>query len=218
MATNELKPFDMSTIQPFYPAADESTLANVSLRLPENRRMLRRQRQRSTRVLNKHRAAVQTIEKLPAPDESLHCVLNGSFALADFIGAVLELSGRPLDHLAIVTLGFSKANVESLDQLITASQVKRLDILCSHYFAAADAQIFAQAAALCSKHGFRIAAMRTHAKILLLKTGAHSIVVESSASLRSCHNVETATMFNDAGLFDFHRAWIDELLTKGVAK
>jgi hypothetical protein len=71
---------------------------------------------------------------------------------------------------------------------------------------------------LAGKHGFRIAALRTHAKLLLIATGEARIVVESSANLRSCHNVEQATVFNDAELFDFHRKWIDDLLTKGGAK
>jgi hypothetical protein len=213
---SDLKPLDLSDIKPFYATADPSTLANVGLRLPENRRMVRRQQRRLTAMLKRTRAATETIERLPTLEESLHCVLDGSFALADFIPAVLALSGQPIDELWIATLGFSKKNVEALAQLVDAGQLRSLHVLCSHYFSAQDAPIYAQMSELCAKHGFRLAAMRTHAKVLLLKTGAHRIVVESSANLRSCFNSEQATLFNDRTLFDFHAAWIGKLLTEAT--
>jgi hypothetical protein len=62
----------------------------------------------------------------------------------------------------------------------------------------------------------RVVAMLTHAKVLLIElTNGRSYAVESSANLRSCSSIEQITMTADRGLFDFHRAWLDELLRSG---
>ena len=104
-----------------------------------------------------------------------------------------------------------------LAALIDAGQVKRLAVLCSTYFAAAgiDGAIYAQMVELCQKHAFPIAALLTHAKILLMAVGERRIVAESSANLRSNHNVEQATILDCPELYDFHAAWMRDLLAKG---
>lgn len=216
--TTDLQTFDCAGLKSFYPATDEALLPNVNLRLSGNRRHVTKDARRLMVRLQKTRNCVATIQQLPAADESIHCVLNGEFALFDFLPAVLELSGQPCDELWIATLGFSKANVAALGELIDAGQVKSVCICCSTYFWGSDRPIYDMAAELCAKHGFRTPApLRNHAKLLLIKTGAHHIVIESSANLRSCHNTETAVVLNDPALFDFHRQWLDEMLTKAGA-
>ena len=212
---DELKAIDTAGLKMiFEPTIDESKLANVKLRLADGRCLTTRQHRRRMATLNRASKAAEQIGKLPSHGESLHCILNGSFALFDFIPAALQLAGDPIDELVACTLGFSARNVQTLGQLVDAGQVKRVAVLCSHYFAAADAPIYAHAVALCVKHGFRIAAMRTHAKLLLMAIGKRRLIVESSANLRSCHNVEQATIYDDPTLYDFHRGWIDELINK----
>lgn len=214
---DNLKSLDLTGLKTvFEPTVDESKLANVKLRLAEGRCITTRERKQITARLTRTRNAVSQIKALPKRGESLHCILNGEFALFDFINAVLELSSKPISDLTVATLGFSKGNCEALDQLVTDGKVKRVSILCSHYFAAADSEIYAQMVELCQKHGFPIAAMRTHAKLLLMAVGRRRLVVESSANLRSCHNVEQATMYDNARLYGFHRKWINELLAKGA--
>ncbi len=218
MTTNtDLKAFDTAGLKPFFAPADETHLPNASVRLSSNHRLVARQTRRLLKVLAKTRAATSTIGRLPEADESFHFVLNGEFALWDFVPAVLALSGQPITELIIATLGFSKANITALGDLVDAGQVQSVAIACSTYFGAADRDIFAQAIELCQKHGFRVAALRTHAKLLLIRTGSRHLVIESSANLRSCHNTEQASMFDDASLYDFHRKWIDEMLTAGGA-
>jgi len=58
--------------------------------------------------------------------------------------------------------------------------------------------------------GQTLLAMRNHAKLLLMALDdGRRIVVESSANLRSCRNVEQFVISHDTGLYDFHAAWID---------
>lgn len=213
---DNLKSLDLAGLRTvFEPTIDESKLANVKLRLADGRCITTREAKKLTARLTRTRNAVSQIKALPKRDESLHCILNGTFALWDFVPAVLELTGEPIRDLIVATLGFSKNNVAALAELIDAGQVKHVSVLCSHYFSAADSDIYAQMVELCQKHGFPIAAMRSHAKLLLMAVGRRRLVVESSANLRSCHNVEQATLFDNPKLYEFHGKWIQELLDKG---
>ena len=54
--------------------------------------------------------------------------------------------------------------------------------------------------------------------ILLMRSGDQRLIVESSANLRSCHNVEQATIINHDALYNFHRQWIEDLVTRAGRK
>lgn len=219
--TGSLRSLDMGRIRclPQFAQLDESKLANVDLRLADGRRLDADPTQRREfEQLTKSRAARAQLCQLPPQHGSVHCVLKGDFALFDFIPAVLDIAGVPVTRLRIATLGFSKLNVEAMEKLLVAGAVGRVDVLCSHYFAAQDDDIYSQAQAMLGRFpGCSLTAMRTHAKLLLFDFGAVRYAVESSANLRSCHNVETATIFNSVRVHDFHAQWIDELCQQGLA-
>ena len=82
---------------------------------------------------------------------------------------------------------------------------------CADYFAASDAQTYLYARQELTSRGARIAATRNHSKIILLAIGSDRYVVESSANLRSCNNVEQFTLTHSPALYDFHRAWIERI-------
>ncbi|HEX4124518.1 MAG TPA: hypothetical protein VHY37_07305 [Tepidisphaeraceae bacterium] len=213
------KPFNMDAIKPLagFAAIDESKLANVSLRLDEGRRHVARPVARSFAVLDRSYRTVQQLRRLPAEGESIHCVLTGAYAMFDFIPAILELSDRqPIDAMTIATLSFSRKNVDAMMALADDGLLGSCDVLCSHYFSAADASIYSQMVEAFRRPGFRVVAMRTHAKVLLARQEHRYIVIETSANLRSSHNVEQATVINDRGLYHFHRQWIGELMEKGT--
>jgi hypothetical protein len=107
--------------------------------------------------------------------------------------------------------------VEDLITLADDGLIGSIDVLCSHYFSASDAAIYQQMVEQFRRHGFRVVAMRTHAKILLMRQGATWYAIESSANLRSSHNVETATVINSPEVFRFHREWILDLINRGEA-
>ncbi len=202
-ATREPKPFNMDRIKPmqgFAAAVDESKLANVQLKLEQGATVTTSHR-RAFEVLDKSYRTVQQLSRLPKASEAIHCILTGAYALADFIPAIIELSGRQrIDALRVATLGFSKKNVGDLMALVDAELIGDISVLCSHYFSAADAEIHTYMVEAFSAHGFKVVAMRTH---------------ESSANLRSSHNVEQATIFNDRALYQFHARWIDDLIRRG---
>jgi hypothetical protein len=126
---------------------------------------------------------------------------------------VLDLaSPATIRYLGIATLGFSRENLERLLEMFDAGQVGRLDFLYSVYFRSNEKEICERLTHELGRRGERVLAMRTHCKILLFETTAGGyFTVESSANLRSCKNIEQAIFTNDAGLFDFHRGWLNEI-------
>lgn len=160
------------------------------------------------------KTAAEALGKLPDDHESRHMVISGRFALFDYVPAVLALAGCTIDRVTIATLGFSRRNIEKLCKLVDQDEIHQTRLLCSHYFAGTSATIYDHAVAEFHRRPERMQflSVRTHAKILLVGlSDGRRLTIESSANLRSCKNIEQATAFADAGLYDFHTAWIDSL-------
>lgn len=158
------------------------------------------------------------IKRLPKPGQSLHCIMGGTYHGFDVIPIIQRLAERRIRSLTIATLGFSKRNTAQLALMVDEGRITgRVDILCSEYFAKADAVIYtaAREAVMSFPRGGRLEMTRNHAKIILADCGKnHRYVVESSANLRSCVSLEQFQINNDAGLFAFHRRWIKEMIRK----
>lgn len=158
--------------------------------------------------------ASEAIGRLPGPDEALHLVVSGRFALWHMVPATLALSGTRIAELTIATLGFSKQNIAALCDLLDIHRISKCRILASHYFKGTSGSIYQFAEEQFAKRPDRTSflSVRNHAKLLLMKLiDGRTFTVESSANLRSCKNIETMTVIGDPALYDFHRAWIDEL-------
>jgi hypothetical protein len=210
-----LKTFDMAGLRPvFEPIINEAALPNMNLKLDSGRVMSSRQGKRTLVHLDQPRRAAEQLVRLPAPNETRHLVLNGSYPLFALVPACIKLAGAPITMLYIVTLGFSKENIADLSALVDSGQVRDVAIAASTYFGAQDKPIYDSAVEFCGRHGFRIKALRSHAKLLLMHIGRRFYTVESSANMRSCRNVETACVFNSRKVFRFHQSWLDELLAR----
>ncbi|HVS73155.1 MAG TPA: hypothetical protein VHQ47_18010 [Phycisphaerae bacterium] len=157
--------------------------------------------------------AAAHLRALPKPGVSLHAIVKGNYPLFDTVGAILRIiAPAAIDELWLATLGFSMKNANNLFAMLDDGDVRRVRVLCSCYFRSLSAEIYNPMAAGLEKRGHEILAMRTHAKIILASTSAgHFITIESSANLRSCRNVEQFVLTNDAGLYEFHRGWMQQL-------
>jgi hypothetical protein len=94
-----------------------------------------------------------------------------------------------------------------------AGQIGDVRLLCSHYFKGTSKDIYFHAVGEFAKRpGMEFLSIRTHAKIALLAlANGRRLTIESSANLRSCKNIEQATLFAGDDLYHFHRTWIDSL-------
>jgi hypothetical protein len=151
--------------------------------------------------------AAKRLEKLPEENESIHAIMRGNFHGWDLVPATMQLAGCGIEKLYVATLGFNARNTAELLKFIDAGRIGFCRFLCSCYFKDASAAEFESLRQGLSDRGMQIVAARTHAKILAMRLmDGRSIVVESSANLRSCRNIEQFCMTNSGELFKFHAA------------
>lgn len=172
-------------------------------------------RQTALRETQLHNAA-RLLERLPDPDEMLHIVQRGNSDHFGYVRRAIELCGCPVDHMRVATLSFSKPNAAELIGMLDRGDVRRLSMLCSCYFRAQNREIFDALAVPMLERGQRVLAARSHCKIVLIAAGQRRIVIEGSANLRACRNLEQVTVTDSLAVHSFHAAWIDELLLKGA--
>lgn len=182
--------------------------------LDGTRRFLRRL-DRHVLATDGHTAQLcRDLDALPEPGTACHMILDGRYPLWAFVPSILRLSGATITDIQIATLGISRDNVAQLCDLIDAGKVRGdgLHLLCSHYFAEASKDIFGPAVQVLTERGGHVHAVRTHCKVLNLSLAdGRTYTVESSANLRSCKNIEQATVYTDPDLYQFHRGWIVSL-------
>ncbi len=158
--------------------------------------------------------ALEHIGRLPAEGESFHLVTRGRYSLWHVVKAVLHLGAlATIDRLTVATLGFSRANLEEMLQLLDSGRIGKVDFLFSVYFRSNERELCQRLAHELAIRGQRVVAMLTHAKVVLMElSDGRAFTVESSANLRSCSSIEQITMTHDAELTAFHRRWIVETL------
>lgn len=189
-----------------------STAAGIS----SDRTLRRSSPKRQTLHLLYVANAAKQIERLPDAGESIHCIMRGNYHAWDLIPAALKLAEpATIDALYIATLGFNRTNGIELIDLLDSGRIKSVTFLCSVYFKDASPETYKPLADALLDRGQRIAAIRTHAKIQAYTlSDGRAIVVESSANLRSCRNIEQFCMTGDRTLFDFHAAWMNEVFAQ----
>lgn len=189
----------------------------AEITVPHDLKFARRARRRQFLNMLKVANAAKHLERLPAANETFHCVMRGNYHAWDLVPAVLRLAApATMPVLYIATLGFNRANAAELLALINAGQIGKVGFICSCYYQKHNPADFAYLADGLAEHGGQALAMRSHAKIQAMKLsdGRH-ITIESSANLRSCHNAEQFSMTNDRNLFEFHASWISQALKRG---
>lgn len=159
------------------------------------------------------------IARLPGPNESLHGWMNGSWDAWQVVPRLLELAApAKIRELNIATLGFNKDNTESLLALIDAGQIGRVTFLCSHFYKSHEGDILSMLDRELVARGGRVAAARSHAKILLFELDdGRCFTWRSSANLRSCRNMEQWDLTHDRGLLEYDRAVILGMMDRVAA-
>jgi hypothetical protein len=175
-----------------------------NVRAREFRASLRRQAQL--------RAAAEVLPHLPGPGESVHTLLTGTFDFLVVLACVIRSRPAPCEVLRLATLAFSRRNTQEMCRLLDGRLVGRLTLLCSDFMAKSNPAIYQGAVEeLARQRGQTVGSARCHAKVSCLAfADGLRLVFEGSANLRTNKNVEQMTAVNDAGLHDWHAAWIDQ--------
>jgi hypothetical protein len=188
---------------PGLPAADRPTAEDFRQRAHAFKARL----PRSTQL----RKASEVIPHLPAPGESLHTLLTGYLDFAMVLTCVLRSRPCPCEHARISTLSFGKKNVQEMAGWVDDGLVRRLTLLAADFMAKASPEVYHGAVAeLAEQRGQVVGSARCHAKVATLAfADGLKLSFEGSANVRTGRNLENLAVVNDAGLHDFHAAWID---------
>lgn len=201
-------PFD--DLLDFDPVADPEV--SMTAGLAECRTVVTTPTRRLFRDYRANPEAFRHIDPLPAEGETLHGVTCGRVAAWDLVPALIERTGQDIADLYIATLSYSKQNAAELLGLLDAGRVARVGLLVSYYFKAQNRGLYDLLVPPLRERGHRVLAMRTHAKLLLLRmVDGTCYVVEGSANLRSNKNLEQFCLTRCPDLYAFHRGWMDEL-------
>jgi hypothetical protein len=183
--------------------------------LDGDRRYVRKPIRRTYHNASRTSSAVDALRGLPASGETWHYLMPGSYDSFDLIDAMLEHAGdASINDLYLATLGFNASNARRLIEMLNVGKVGRCCMVTSTYYESdhKEADTCYKLAQELPRHGGWYCATRSHAKIIAaaFDDGRH-FVIESSANLRSCRNLEQFAISHDAGLFDFHRTWMEEV-------
>jgi hypothetical protein len=158
------------------------------------------------------REAADILTLIPAPGESLHALMTGRYDLTDLLEVLLDRLGA-LDHLRIATLSFNRRNTKLLADWTGAGRVRKLTLLCSLFFVEHNPETVEELRQTLPDALF--AASRNHCKVCCLSfADGRKLALEGSANLRTNSNREQFALIHDAGLHDWHGAWIDAEVAK----
>lgn len=194
--------------------AGHARVADISIKedLIFARRATRRRYLHALNVSN----AAKHLRRLPKRGETLHAIMKGNYHAWDLLPAILKLAEpATITDLWVATLGFNQDNTVELLELMDNGAIGRVTFICSLFFKAHNPEVFTYLTGeLKARTGRgRAAAIRNHAKILALRmSDRRHFVVESSANLRSCNNIEQFALTHDAGLYRLHAGWMDEVV------
>ena len=211
--TDDLKVIPLDDVPSFYDEPVEAA-RDVEIGLQEDRVLVRTPtRRRAFNAIHLSNVS-KALERLPEQGETWHIICKGNWPAWSLVPRTLDLiAPAKIAWLGVATLGFSRDNADELMQMIDGGDVGRCDLLFSCYFKSNEEALTGFLTHEMQRRGQRIRAIRTHAKIIAIETtDGRGIVVESSANLRSCRNVEQFTITSDIGLLAFHRDWIDTLV------
>jgi hypothetical protein len=163
--------------------------------------------------------AAALLEQLPGPGESLHAVATARMDLTDVICGLLDKLGR-CERLVIATLGFNERNLKTMVRWLDSGQVADLVLVASKFFSSHKGALWEETLKEFRARGQRAACCHSHAKVATLAfVSGERLSIEGSANL--CGNGsarEQLAIVNDAGLHDWHAAWIQELVTRHEGK
>jgi hypothetical protein len=179
--------------------------------------MIRRPRRRLQLRALRQEKLEEFLERLPEPGETLHVVSNGSFDYWNFAPVTLQLlarKGRGPAAFYGSTWTMNRSNVLQLLSLYDQKKFSSVTMFSGLYFKRREPAVYTALASGLIDRGQRFLCFENHTKIMLLGAAPDWIVMEGSANFTANPRLEQNTISNDQQLFDFHKAWMEELLTK----
>lgn len=141
--------------------------------------------------------------RIPGKDEAIHFVTNGDFSMAECLIYLLKLIG-PSDVM-IATWSISELAMRQLLILKEKGIVKSCRFLVDPRVKVRNPkplQILQQ--------NFPYALVKCHAKVTLIQSAEHHVVIVSSANLSRNPRIERGIIYNNQEIFSFDKNWMED--------
>lgn len=147
------------------------------------------------------------------PGHSYHIISAGDVDAVSFLTMLIERHG-PFDEFYGSTWTMSRQDCELLDKYITDGLIKRITFFTGEYFAKRETSVYATLLQVIEKHGGRMRMFKNHCKLLLVQNTEKKFwaVAEGSANFTTNPRTEQTTVTPSRELYEFYKAWFEELL------
>lgn len=145
----------------------------------------------------------------PRPGESVHIVAN-KFHLWSCVPVLLGYL-KKVDALYSATWSIAMPQARELVEMLQKGKIGKAYFITGVYMKRREPVVYAYLAENMAEKG-GVKCFETHVKILLLaneKKGDY-YSIESSANLTDNPRLEFFTIYNDRGIYEHHKAWMDE--------
>jgi len=151
--------------------------------------------------------------KLPKRGEAWHFVTNAKYDFWQIIENAIRLMGGDVVYYGS-SWNINRENVQSILKLYDDKAVISLAIITGIYFKRRNAPVYSQLLSGLEQRGQRLFSFRNHVKVSLLQKGNKYIVLDGSGNYTSNPRLEQFNITHDRGLYEFHREWIEDMLSK----
>ncbi len=192
---------------------DDAPPLESTVTLEEARQLRRRPTRRRLLSAVREEALSDFFTRLPEPGETLHVVSNGRFDYWQFVPVSLALLACPAEALYGSTWTMNRGNVLELLALLDSGRIGRASVLTGTYFKRRETAVATTLTEGLLTRGQRYRAFANHAKVILLAAPPDFLTFEGSANWTANPRLEQTTVTNDRDLYQFHRAWFEEILS-----
>ncbi|MBQ6827956.1 MAG: hypothetical protein IJO46_08065 [Thermoguttaceae bacterium] len=176
-------------------------------------RLIRREAKRAFLRIRQQEALRELVREPPAPGESRHVVSANKFNFWTWVPTLIDWIGAT-DSFYCATWTANRQSVKEFFELCDAGKVRgRSGFLLGTYFKRREPVVYTLLAEGLAKRGGKIKAFETHCKVILLDAPERNayLTIEGSANLTANPRLEQYVVSNDRDLWEFHRAWFEEM-------
>lgn len=154
----------------------------------------------------------RVITELPEPGYSYHYISAGAWDFYTVIPVFISLFPGPIDETYVTTWTMSRDNAYDILKNFDDGKIKKINLLTGIYFKRRETAVYSVLVNGLLKRKQRYVATKNHTKIILMRSETDFLICEGSANLTANPRVEQYVINNDQGLYEFHAAWMDDLL------
>lgn len=159
----------------------------------------------------KEKKAEKLIDKIPENGESIHVISAGIFDYWTLIPVLCKLLNEKVLVSRFSTWAMTMPVCTQFIEMMDSGQLGNCGFIADTSLQRLQGAVYAKLATRFNSAKQPLRMTACHAKIALIKTASHNIVMEGSANFTNNPRIEQFCIINDSKIFEFHFQWMQEL-------